>query len=211
MTGISAPLLGGFLVAVTPLVLTPGVSFTLTTQRTLAGAQAAGRKVAVGTAVGIYIHATLAAVGLSALVMASSEVFAAVKLLGAVYLVGLGLASLRRSFSRASPAGFAGAVDSRGTFRQAVIGDVLNIKAAGIYLTLAPQFLGDRHHLLIAMLALASVHVAVSTVWLLTWSCILRRGEGRLDTPRARSVIDRLSGSVLIALGMRAAASVHAH
>lgn len=61
MTSISAPMLGGFFVAVLPLVLTPGVSFTLTTQRTLAGERRSGEAVASGTAIGIYIHAVLAA------------------------------------------------------------------------------------------------------------------------------------------------------
>lgn len=81
MSGVSAAMLGGFLLAITPLVLTPGVSFTLTTQRTLAGERGAGEAVAAGTAVGIYVDAALAALGLSAIVMASSELFEAIKLL----------------------------------------------------------------------------------------------------------------------------------
>ena len=56
------------------------------------------------------------------------------------------------------------------------------------------------------MLALATVHVIVSTVWLVTWSHLLRRGRHRLDTPRVRAAIDRAAGAVLIALGVRAGA-----
>ena len=205
MTSVSAPMLGGFFLAVLPFVLTPGVSFTLTTQRTLAGERRSGEAVASGTAIGIYIHAVLAALGLSAIVMASSEVSQAIKLLGAAYLIGLGLANLRRSFTHPSQPPSAAVTNSRGTFAQAAIGDVLNVKAAAIYLTLAPQFIAERDHLLGAMLALATIHVIVSTVWLITWSHALRRGRHRLDTRRARAAIDRVAGCVLVALGIRAA------
>lgn len=96
---------------------------------------------------------------------------------------------------------------TRATFVQALIGDVLNVKAASVYLTLAPQFVTDRHDVMLAMLTLATIHAAVSTVWLVAWSHVLRRGGRRLDTPRARAIIDRVAGWVLIGLGVRAASS----
>jgi threonine/homoserine/homoserine lactone efflux protein len=65
-------ILGGFFVAVLPVVMTPGASFTLATQRSLAGDRAAGPWVIAGTATGIYTHAALAGLGLSVLVMRSS-------------------------------------------------------------------------------------------------------------------------------------------
>ena len=72
----------GFFVAIVPLVLTPGASFTLATQRTLDGQRRATLWVVAGTATGTYIHALLAAAGLSALVMRSSEAFLVVKIVG---------------------------------------------------------------------------------------------------------------------------------
>ena len=80
----------GFLLAVTPICLTPGASFTLVTQRVAAGRRRDGMLVAAGTASGLCVHATLAAVGLSAVVMRSAEAFMVVKLAGAVYLIWLG-------------------------------------------------------------------------------------------------------------------------
>jgi threonine/homoserine/homoserine lactone efflux protein len=84
--------MSGFLIV--PLVITPGASFTLTTQQTLLGERFGVGRVIAGTATGIYCHATLAAVGLSAVVMKSSKVFVAVKLLGVFYMIGLGLTLL---------------------------------------------------------------------------------------------------------------------
>jgi threonine/homoserine/homoserine lactone efflux protein len=69
----------------------------LATQRTLRGERHATAKVIAGTATGIYCHATLAAVGLSAIVMRSSEIFTMVRVLGAAYRITLGAAMLWRA------------------------------------------------------------------------------------------------------------------
>ncbi len=71
--------------------MTPGTSLTLVVSRVAAGGRRQGWWVIVGTVTGIYAHATLAAVGLAALVLRSSQAFWMVKLVGAGYLVGLGL------------------------------------------------------------------------------------------------------------------------
>jgi threonine/homoserine/homoserine lactone efflux protein len=87
----------GFFVAIVPLVLTPGASFTLATQRTLNGQRRATLWVVAGTATGTHVHALLAAAGLSALVMRSSEAFVVVKIVGGAYLIGLGLLTIWRT------------------------------------------------------------------------------------------------------------------
>ncbi|MBR8642217.1 LysE family transporter [Streptomyces tuirus] len=72
----------GFVAAVTPLTLIPGTSFTLVTQQVMAGSRSDGALVALGSACGLLVHATFAAVGLSALVMSSAQALTLVKLLG---------------------------------------------------------------------------------------------------------------------------------
>lgn len=71
-----------FALAVLPLSLTPGASSTLVMTRVLAQGRAEGVKVAVGTVCGLYVHATTAAVGLAAVVMASSRAFLVLKIAG---------------------------------------------------------------------------------------------------------------------------------
>ncbi|MFE9478884.1 LysE family translocator [Streptomyces spororaveus] len=80
----------GFVVAVTPLALIPGTSFALVGQKVITGSRRDGVLVALGTICGLLAYATLAAIGLSAVVMASAEALTVVKILGAVYLVWLG-------------------------------------------------------------------------------------------------------------------------
>lgn len=93
----------GFLIAITPIALTPGASFTLATQQTLAGQERATVWVVLDTATGIYTYALLAAAGLSALVLRSAEAFTLVKVLGGLYLVGLGAWTLWRSRGHQQP------------------------------------------------------------------------------------------------------------
>jgi threonine/homoserine/homoserine lactone efflux protein len=205
----------GFAVALVPLVLTPGVSFTLATRRTLAGERHGALLVAAGTATGILIHAVLATAGLSAVVTRSAQAFTVVKLIGAAYLVWLGA----RYLWRTRPGGSEPRAESgtrgvgsrhrsragRGAYTQALLGNVLNPKAAVVYLTLAPQFVADTAAMVPTMLTLAGVHAAMNTAWLLVWSHVVGRGGRWLATTRARLAIDRVSGSVLVTLGVRAA------
>src|SRR3990170_6337896 len=117
----------GFVLAVTPICLTPGASFTLVTQRVATGRRRDGLLVAAGTATGLCLHATLAAVGLSAVVMRSAEAFMMVKLIGALYLIWLGITTFRsgwrspetRMSTRMPWAG-------RGGYLQGFLGNVLN-------------------------------------------------------------------------------------
>lgn len=81
--------------AVTPLTLIPGTSFTLVTQQVIAGSRSDGVRAAFGSACGLLVHATFAAVGLSALVMSSARALTMVKLLGGIYLIWLGVTTWR--------------------------------------------------------------------------------------------------------------------
>ncbi|WP_283135956.1 LysE family translocator [Rhizohabitans arisaemae] len=79
----------GFLVAVLPLIATPGAGRTLLVQHVGRGGRRQAVPVILGTATGLYAHAALAVAGLSAVVMHSSQAFTAVKLAGAAYLSGM--------------------------------------------------------------------------------------------------------------------------
>src|ERR1044071_4572638 len=115
----------GFVLAVTPICLTPGASFTLVNQRVAVGRRRDGMLVAAGTATGLCVHAPLAAVGLSAGVMRSAEAFTVVKLVGAVYLIWLGVTTFR-SGRRASETTATAPWAGHGGYLQGFLGNVLN-------------------------------------------------------------------------------------
>lgn len=202
----------GFLAAVAPITTAPGASLTLVISRVAAGGRRQGWWVILGTVSGLYLHATLAAVGLAALVLRSSQAFWVVKLLGAAYLAGLGLwllwsTSRRRTRAPEPTPARPRRLPWRGhhPFPQALLGNVLNPKAAAIYLTLAPQFLAPGRPVLVPMLVLATAHAALHTCWLAGWTAASGAAARLLRAARVRRLLDRLTGAVLLALGVRAA------
>ncbi|WP_236686153.1 LysE family translocator [Corynebacterium testudinoris] len=197
----------GFGLAITPLVLTPGASFALVSTRGLAGDRRGAWATIVGTAAGILTHAVLAGFGLAALVMRSAELYHVVRLAGAVYLVGLGMYLIWQGYRRQPKTSRNEQTDSAGhqcrRLWQAYVANVLNVKAASVYLTLAPQFVNTEGVSVSAMLTLAGVHIVVMTVWLGAWSFGLTSLAVRFDPRRWIRVINAAGGVALIALGVR--------
>jgi threonine/homoserine/homoserine lactone efflux protein len=198
----------GFVAAVTPLTLIPGTSFTLVTQHVIVGTRSDGVRAALGSACGLLVHATFAAVGLSALVMSSAQALTVVKLLGGIYLIWLGVTTWRSTRRGAEPA-----VRRRwrspwarlGGFGQGLWSNVLNPKAASVYLTLVPQFLTSSRPIAPQVASLAITHVAMILIWLLLWTYVVAGARTAIDTPRFRRGMSRLAGAVLVALGIRTA------
>jgi threonine/homoserine/homoserine lactone efflux protein len=195
----------GFGLAVLPICMTPGVSFTLVTQRVLDRGVCSGIAVTAGTVCGLIVHATLAGLGLSALVMRSSEAFTIVKLVGAAYLVLLGLRTLWKSRSGQPAAQSARRLPwhGHGDLVQGFLGNVLNPKAAAVYLTVAPQFLHAGSPLLPQMLELCVAHIIVAAGWLLIWTTVVHLSRRTVRSPLFRRIMDRVSGVVLVGLGLR--------
>ncbi|WP_327067604.1 LysE family translocator [Kitasatospora sp. NBC_01302] len=215
----------GFLAAVFPLVATPGASLTLLTQRVGTGDRRHGPAVVLGTVTGLYLHASLAAFGLSALLLRSSQAFTAVRLGGAVYLVLLGLWTWRDGGRAGAPATADGRARSQGqsqsqgrpgprprpqaralssTYRQALLGNVLNPKAASIFLTLVPQFLAPHRPVLPQVFELATAQALLVAAWLLAWSVVVDKA-GALRSPRAKAALHRATAALLVGLGLRTA------
>jgi threonine/homoserine/homoserine lactone efflux protein len=145
--------------------------------------------------------------------MRSSQAFTAVKLVGALYLIALGVRAIWASGPAAS-ADRSGSSSrrrrsmpwsNRSGVAQGYLGNVLNPKAAAVYLTIAPQFLDRGHSLLLQVLVLCAAHVTVAVSWLLLWAGTVHFSRRALRTPTLRTAMSRISGLVLIALGVRTA------
>lgn len=166
----------------------------------------------LGCCTGIAVYAAAAAFGLAALLAASSTAFTVVKLVGAAYLVYLGVMALwhsRRQQPVPEPAADlpGEVVVGRGAaYRQGLVSNLLNPKIALIFLTLISQFVSPGEPAWTTGV-LAGVFLVVAVVW---WRCFsLAVGAlGRfLSRDRVRVAIDRVAGVVLIGLGMRVALS----
>ncbi|HXY39682.1 MAG TPA: LysE family translocator [Vicinamibacteria bacterium] len=205
-----------FVVVATLLVITPGADTLLVVRNVLARGRAAALATVAGIASGCVVHAVLSAVGVSLILVRSAEAFAVLKVCGAVYLLVLGLHSMR-SWRRAGvrPAAEAGAgsaaemVDSSRRLRSLVEGlltNVLNPKVGIFYLAFLPQFIGPGDQVIRRSLLLAAIHIGIGVVWL----CVVSLGVGRirplLERPLWRARLEGVSGAVLIGLGLRLAA-----
>lgn len=90
-------------------------------------------------------------------------------------------------------------------FRQGLVTNLLNPKIAVFYTTLLPQFIVSGDPVLLKSLLLAGIHSLMGLVWLTGYATLVRRARDVLRRPRVRRALDRLTGSVLIALGVRLA------
>lgn len=128
-----------FLLAATALAISPGPGIFYVAARTLAGGRGEGVASSFGTAVGGLVHVAAGAVGVSALVLASAETFAFLKIVGALYLLWLGIKTFRES--RIAPDIRVEATGTRKAFREGIVVEALNPKTAAFFLAFLPQFI----------------------------------------------------------------------
>lgn len=197
-----------FVIGVLPITLTPGTTATLLAQYVSIGGRRHGIAVLAGSATGLFGHATFATLGLSAVVMTSATAFAIVKYAGAAYLVGLGVylmftAARRRDDPKRSR--FVPSVPK--VYRHALIANVLNPRAALIFLTLPAQVVTPGFSVAESAYTLAVVDTAMLVAWWSPWIQAIASAK-RLDVfaTLARRFA-RFGGLLLIALGIRTAVS----
>jgi len=194
-----------YLVASVLVTVIPGADMALITRQVLVGGPALAQKTIFGNLTGLLVHGVALAAGLSALLVASATAYTVVKLAGAAYLVFLGVQALLAS--RQPPAGAppAAIVRPRRAFLQGVVSTVLNPKPALFFLTFLPQFVDRDAPVLPQTLTLAAIHVVVGLVWLSAYARLVHRARGLLAAPRVKAWLERTTGAVLIAFGLRVA------
>lgn len=203
MSVLSAVL--GFTVVAALLTITPGIDTALVLRSSLAQSRRQAFATATGVCCGVFVWGIAAAVGVSALLTASTHAYDVIKLLGAVYMVWLGakllhVAWLRaRSFDLDPPAA---ASSPWRAGRRGFLTNLLNPKVGAFYLAVLPQFLPDGVPALVMGALLALVHVGLGLLWFTAIILGANRMRGQLTSGRSRSVIDAATGSVLIGFGI---------
>jgi len=192
-----------FVAAALALLLVPGPAVLYVVARSLQQGRRAGLASVLGIHVGTLVHIAAATVGLSALVVSSSVAFTAVKVAGAVYLVGLGLWTL---FSRRAEVEVAlgGERNLRRAFAQGIVVNVLNPKTALFFLAFLPQFVdpnAEHPAVQIAFLGVlfALLGLITDSIWAVaagTAGGMLRRSRRFVRTQRY------VSGTVYVGLGV---------
>jgi len=193
----SLGLFAGLAVVVT---LTPGPATALVVRSTLRGGRRAAFLTTLGNSTGVLFWGAASAAGIAALVAASELAFVALKIGGAVVIVVLGIQSWR-----ATPAAAAERRSTGRAFGDGVLTSLANPKLAVFFVALFPQFLSSGHSTLGAGLAMASFIVVLDLVWYSTLAVLVTRARRAIAQDRWSRRLERLSGGIMIGLGVRLA------
>ncbi len=155
-----------YVAVVLGLFLIPGPAVLLVFLRTAQGGRAVGVMTGLGIALGDFVHAMAAAVGLSAVLMTSALAFNVVKLVGAGYLLWMGVRAFLAKERDGSAIATPHAVTSNQAFLQAIPAEVLNPKTALFFLSFMPQFVHpERGSTLLQFTTLGLIFVALSALY----------------------------------------------
>ena len=198
-----------FVVSGLLLNMMPGPDSLLIMLRSGSQGWRAGSAAALGIGTGTMIHVLAAALGLSALLSASAELFTVIKLAGALYLVYLGISQFRQpaANSAAGAAVTLPALSYGRIYRQGVLTNVLNPKVALFFLAFVPQFIApDAPDKALAFILLGCIFNLNGMIWchLLVFSTAYARNKVKLPA-RIGRWLNRGIGTLFVGLGIKLA------
>ncbi|MGZ4292376.1 MAG: LysE family translocator, partial [Gaiellaceae bacterium] len=175
----------------------------------LVGGRRAGMATSAGAAAGLCVWTLAASVGLAALLRASEPAFLALRVVGAAYLLYLGARALWTAVR-----GDGGddverlrrrEITSRAALRQGLLSNLANPKIAVFFTSFLPQFVPNPHAAFLSLLSLGLVFSAMTLAWLCAYSAVVARAGDVLRRSRIRRAIEGVTGTVLVAFGLRLA------
>lgn len=197
-----------FLIAITILTLTPGLDTALVIKNTSRSGAKDGCVTSFGICSGLFIHAGFSAVGISAILLQSAQLFQVMKWIGAAYLIWLGFNALMATYRGVK--GLSVAQDSghrefkmMRSLREGFLSNVLNPKTAVFYLAFLPQFIDPNHSLFIQSFIMAGIHFIIAMVWQCGLSIAINSAQKLVKNSSILTWMEGLTGSVLIALGIK--------
>jgi threonine/homoserine/homoserine lactone efflux protein len=200
---VMSPMLAEFALTSLVLIALPGPDQALIMRNALVGGRAAGVRTMLGGASGLALHATAAALGVSALVATSATAYSTLKLVGVAYLLFL---AVRMLLSSRRPSEEDQAPRRGRPYLQGLVSNALNPKCALFFLTFVPQFLPDHGSTLAVSLLLSATFAALYLAWFSGLLAVVGLASDALRRPRVKAWIERMTGGALLAFGARLAA-----
>lgn len=205
-----------FLGAAILLAMTPGPSTMVVLRQTLRSGRRAAFVTTLGNATGLMTWAIAAAFGLTALVAASQVAYDVIRILGAVVLAVLGIQSLLRArhvhgddwekeITGAAATGAGKTPSGWRAYRTGILTNLTNPKAAVFIVSFLPQFVPEHAPVLLAILALAALHGAISISWYTILAWMVSRARQVFVRPAVRRRLEQVSGLVLLGFSVRLA------
>lgn len=202
-----------FIALAAVLTVSPGVDTVLTLRNTLAAGTRAGLWTVAGVCSGFVFQPLLAALGVAALFIRLPVAFAVIKIAGALYLIYLGIQSLREANQlRRGRLTSDGSTISRLNgdqgwkhYRQGLLTNALNPKIGIFYFAVLPQFIKAGDPILLKSLVMTLCHYAMGVIWLGAIAIGAGRLRSFLTRRRVRASLEALSGLAMIGFGVRLA------
>jgi threonine/homoserine/homoserine lactone efflux protein len=193
--------LGAFITAAILLLVMPGPTDTLVVSYVLTRGRRSALFSVPGVCLGYVVSLTLTLLGLGALLMTSAELFNALKIAGALYLVYLGIKTWRAPVPETLDDDRRLARDKGRMFAQAFVVTALNPAGIMFYVAFFPQFIDVGRPLLPQMLALGACFVVLGTLNSALYATLAAQVRRFIRSVRARKAMNRATGGVLIAMG----------
>jgi len=199
-----------FIAVATLLVISPGPNGFLIAKTVPLSGKKAGFANIWGFVAAFYVHGTLSIFGISMLLVQSAQAFFIFKMLGAAYLIWIGVKALINAFKAnhkelpTSPAKRVEPVSMRKAFSEGFLTNVLNPKVSMFYLAAFPQFMsiGDG---VVNAYALVTAHTIVNFVWFSVMVIMLSRLKGATNNARFKKWLNSITGVVFIGFGSKLA------
>lgn len=193
--------MGAFLTAVILLLVMPGPTDTLVVSYVLTRGRRSALASVPGVALGYVTSLTLTLLGLGALLMTSAELFNALKIAGALYLVYLGIKTWRAPVPETLSDDGQLARDKWRMLTHAYVVTALNPAGIMFYVAFFPQFIDVDRPLLPQMVALGTCFVVLGTLNSVLYATLAAQVRRFIHSYRARKNINRAAGAFLIAMG----------
>jgi threonine/homoserine/homoserine lactone efflux protein len=201
----------GAFVAISALIaVIPGPDTAIATRNALVGGRPAGLYTILGIALGLTVWTLATGAGIAALLRASEPAFVALKLVGAAYLVFLGVQALWGAVRRSGPRGTGHvarrSIPPRLALRQGAVTNLGNPKIAVFFTSFLPQFTPAHHASFGTLVLLGALFCVIGLSWLTAYTFAVARIGDFLRQPRPRRILEGVTGGVLVAFGARLAA-----
>ncbi|WP_075596429.1 LysE family translocator [Novacetimonas hansenii] len=196
-----------FVAAASLLTITPGLDTAMVLRVATSSGTRPALMAGLGVALGCLVWGIAASLGLGAVLRASELAYNLIKWSGAAYLCWLGINLLLHPRTNLTDGMTSSMASASKALRQGFLTNILNPKVGIFYVTFLPQFMPPSGHLVQYALLLTSIHAMLTVLWFSILAMATAPLLRLLKRPRFLSVIDRLTGGLFIAFGLKIALS----
>jgi RhtB (resistance to homoserine/threonine) family protein len=197
--------LGSFTLAAALLVLLPGPDTVVILRSIVRGGRRRGIATVLGIQTGLVLWITAAVLGLAALLRASEVAYTVLRVVGAAYLVWLGVQSLRARGARLDATDSAHSRLSRTGYWAGLLSNLLNPKIGVFFVTFLPAFVPSGAAVVPTLLLFGAVFIVLNLAYQVPLVLLADRVARLVSRSRVRRAMDVVTGAVLLGFGLRLA------